>query len=307
MIDVSIIIVNYNTLHFVKPCVDSIVEQTKDIDYEIIVVDNGSTDGSCEVLRKDKRLVFLPIGKNVGFGRANNYGFRNAAKGEYVFFLNSDTILVNNAIKQMYDFARQYEGKVGALGCVLEDLEGHPIHSYGPFPKMSDDWMKLLIAPIQKGLHLYKAKPFVWPDTWMKVDYITGADLFVSKSVLETCGLFNPAFFMYYEETELELRFAKKGYDNILLAGPRIIHLEGGSAKNTQTSQFFRDNFRQQKSEYIYYKLTEPKWKYLLFRVFHPILRQTLWFNPNVSFADKLSIMKQLFVPVNITGYENID
>ena len=68
-VNVSIIIVNYNTLHVLRPCLDSIVEQTKDINYEIIVVDNGSTDGSIEALSKDQRLTFIATGENLGFGR----------------------------------------------------------------------------------------------------------------------------------------------------------------------------------------------------------------------------------------------
>ena len=72
--NVSIIIVNYNTLHVLRPCLDSIIEQTFGIDYEIIVVDNGSTDGSIEALSSDSRITFIPTGENLGFGRANNKG-----------------------------------------------------------------------------------------------------------------------------------------------------------------------------------------------------------------------------------------
>ena len=102
--DISIIIVNYNTLHVLRPCLDSIIEQTIGIDYEIIVVDNGSTDGSIEALSADSRITLISTGENLGFGRANNKGLEQA-KGEYIFFLNSDTLLKNNAVKMLYDFA----------------------------------------------------------------------------------------------------------------------------------------------------------------------------------------------------------
>lgn len=299
MIDVSVIIVNYNTLHVILSCIDTIVKQTYDLRYEIIVADNGSTDGSCEVLAKDCRIIFLPIGKNLGFGKGNNYALRYAAKGKYIFFLNSDTLLKNNAIKFFFDFAEQYEGRLGALGCVLENSQGIPIHSYGSFPRMRDMWSKLLFTPIKKALHLYRSEPVMWPDTWMKVEYVTGADLFVAKAVLEECGAFNPAFFMYCEESEMQWRFMQKGYDNVLIKGPRIVHLEGESAKTGKSSQFIRDTLRQQKSEYIYFKLTEPAWKYRLYRLVHPILRQTLWLNPNASLSDKWRLFKQLFVQID--------
>ena len=297
--DVSIIIVNYNTLHVLRPCLDSIIEQTTGLDYEIIVVDNGSTDGSIEMLADDKRVLFIPTGENLGFGKANNKGLEHA-KGKYIFFLNSDTLLKNNAVKMFYDFAEYYKGSLGAMGCILEDRQGNRIHSYGQFPKMGADFHKLLWSPILKGLHLYRQPAAEYPEQWMTVDYVTGADLFVSRQVLDECGAFHPAFFMYYEESEMEHRFHRSGYDNILLNGPQIIHLEGEGGKDGKSSKFLRDTYRQERSLFIYFKLTEPCWKYYLYRIIHPVLRQTVWLNPNVSLADKWTFVKQLFVSIKI-------
>ena len=296
--EVSVIIVNYNTLHVIKPCIDSIVMQTQDIDYEIIVVDNGSDDGSIEALSADPRITFIPTGKNLGFGKANNRGIASA-KGDYLFFLNADTLLKNNAIKMFYDFAISYQGRLGALGCILEDLQGNRIHSYEHFPHMKDDLEKLLWIPLLKALHLYKQSAALYPKDWMKVDYVTGADLFVSRLVIEECGAFHPAFFMYFEETEMERRFMLHGYDNILLNGPRIVHLEGEAGNDGTTSKFIRDTFRQQRSEYLYFKLTAPRWKYRLYRILHPLLRQTVWLYPHLSLSDKWKYVKQLFVTIN--------
>ena len=296
---VSVIIVNYNTLHVLRPCLESIIEQTAGIDYEIIVVDNGSTDGSIEALSGDNRVILIPTGENLGFGRANNKGVEQA-KGDYIFFLNSDTLLKNNAIKMLYDFAQQYQGKLGALGCILEDRQGNRIHSYGPFPKMGNDFHKFLWIPILKGLRLYHQPAIEYPEHWMKVDYVTGADLFVSRQVLDECGSFHPAFFMYYEESEMQHRFQLHGYDNILLNGPEIVHLEGEGGKAGKQSKFIRDTYRQERSLFIYFKLTEPRWKYYLYRIVHPVLRQTVWLNPNVSLHDKWTFVKQLFVSIKL-------
>lgn len=297
--NVSVIIVNYNTLHVLRPCLDSIIEQTTGIEYEIIVVDNDSTDGSIEALSGDSRVTFIPTGENLGFGRANNKGLEQA-KGEYIFFLNSDTLLKNNAIKMLYDFAKQYQGKLGALGCILEDRQGNRIHSYGQFPKMRGDVQKFFWIPILKGLRTYHQPAIEYPEQWMKVDYITGADLFVSRQVLDTYGAFHPAFFMYYEESEMQHRFYLHGFDNVLLNGPQIIHLEGESGKVGNKSKFIRDTYRQERSLFIYFKLTEPRWKYYLYRIIHPVLRQTVWLNPNVSLHDKRTFVKQLFVSIKI-------
>lgn len=297
--NVSIIIVNYNTLHVLRPCIDSIVENTHDVSYEIIVVDNGSTDGSIEALTNDKRISFIPVGENLGFGRANNKGLESA-KGKYIFFLNSDTLLRNNAIKMLYDFAEQYQGKLGALGCILEDRQGHRIHSYGQFPKMSDDLQKFIWIPILKGLHVYKQPATEYPEHWMKVDYVTGADLFVNRQVLDVCGPFHPAFFMYYEESEMEHRFHLHGYDNVIMNGPRIIHLEGEGGKAGNKSKFIRDTYLQERSLFVYFKLSAPRWKYYLYRIIHPVLRQTVWLNPHVSLRDKWTFFKQLFVFIKL-------
>lgn len=296
--DVSIIIVNYNTLHVLKPCIESIAEHTQGVSYEMIVVDNGSTDGTAEAMSGDERIVWLETGENLGFGKANNAGLE-IAKGRYILFLNSDTLLVNNAVKMMYDFACQYPGKLGALGCVLEDREGHPIHSYGRFPRMRDDFSKLIFTPLKKALHLHHEPAVPLPDPYMKVEYVTGADLFVARDVLNDCGTFHPAFFMYCEEAEMEYRFHQKGYDNVVIRTPRIIHLEGEGGKDGKSSAFLRDCLRQQKSEYIYYKLTHPRWQYWLYRIGHPVLRQTLWFYPHVSLKDKWAVIKQLFVRID--------
>lgn len=299
IVSVSIIIVNYNTLHVLKPCIDSIIENTHDVSFEIVVVDNGSTDGSIEALTNDKRILFISVGENLGFGKANNKGLEQA-KGKYIFFLNSDTLFKNNAIKMLYDFAEQYQGKLGALGCILEDRQGNRIHSYGQFPKMGNDFQKFLWIPILKGLRLYHQPTIKYPEQCMKVDYVTGADLFVSRQVLNECGAFHPAFFMYYEESEMEHRFHLQGYDNVLLNGPQIIHLEGEGGKTGNKSKFIRDTYRQERSLFIYFKLTEPRWKYYLYRIVHPILRQTVWLNPNVSLHDKWTFVKQLFISIKL-------
>lgn len=295
-IEVSVIIVNYNTLHVIKPCIDSIVRQTKEVGYEIIVVDNGSTDGSAETLANDERITFIPLHENMGFGKANNQGIRHA-KGKYIFFLNADTLLLNDAIGLFHDFSEHFQGKLGAVGCILEDRQGQRIHSYGHFPRMKDAIEKLVWTPLLKALHLHRESPTRWPEEWMSVDYVTGADLFVSRQVLDECGAFHPAFFMYFEETEMEHRFKTKGYENVIVKGPRIIHLEGEGCKDG-SSKFLHDTVRQQRSEYLYFQLTEPRWKYLLYRIIHPILRQTVWLNPSITLSEKWTLVKQLFVRI---------
>ena len=102
--DFSIIIVNYNTSKFFKNCLLSIYEHTKNIEFEVIVSDNGSTDGSIEMLKSTfPNVILLENNQNLGFGTANNKALKKA-NGKYILYLNSDTIILNNAIKLFYDY-----------------------------------------------------------------------------------------------------------------------------------------------------------------------------------------------------------
>ena len=203
--DVSIIIVNYNTMQLTKNCIDSIVEYTKNITIEIIVVDNNSTDESIEELSNDNRICFIESGYNLGFGRANNLGL-NIAKGKYIFFLNSDTILLNNAIKIMFDFMEENSHKlrIGALGTILLDENHNKNHSFASFPKIGkqlyDEWADHIIKIFGKKIDRLDRKIQIDPNMFFfPVDYVTGADILVRKDVLDQYGAFDPSFFMYYE------------------------------------------------------------------------------------------------------------
>lgn len=290
-IDVSIIIVNYNTSDMLRECVQSIVRHTNGVTYQIIVVDNASRTEEVETLRSIEGITLIESPENIGFGRANNLGLEYT-NSRYIFFLNSDTILQNNAIKMLFEYAEGSDKQLGALGCILENRAEEPVHSYGNLPKTTDIWQKFVLVPLRKALHCYRAPKTCLPEQDMEVGYITGADIFVSRKVLDQCGAFNPAFFMYYEDTELQYRFAQNGYHNILLRGPRIVHLEGGS--NTGKSAFLRDTLLQEKSNMIYFRLILPRWKYMIYRMSYILLRQTLWFNPRVTIRDKWKLMTSL-------------
>ncbi len=300
MVAISIIIINYNTSELTINCINSIKKYVKDVTYEIIVVDNNSQkDEHISKLKEITSIKYIQSKENLGFGRANNLGLKYAS-GEYIFFLNSDTLLINDAISMMYKYANTYTFNLGGLGCILENNSGKPIHSFGSLPKMRDDWKSYIVIPIKKALGIYKTSEIIISENEMEVGYITGADLMVKRNVLGECGAFDPSFFMYFEETEMQCRFRKNGYRNMIIKGPRIIHLEGESTSKNGISKFIRDTIRQEKSRFIYFKLTEPRWKYYIYRVIHPVLRQTTWLNPKVSFKDKCTFMKSLFYNVKL-------
>jgi GT2 family glycosyltransferase len=236
--DVSIIIVNYNTKELLRNCLVSIYEQTKDINFEIIVSDNGSTDGSIKMLKtKFPQVILIENNSNLGFGSANNRGL-DRAKGKYVFYLNSDTVLLNNAVKLFYDYWENYPDKehLGAIGCNLLDENRQITHSYGDFPttmKSLKELLRLNAALLVKTFfrlihydyqHLRKK---VYNSFFIgNVDYITGADLFMENTA---SSRFDERFFLYFEESNMQYQLFLNGKERILINGPVIQHILGGS------------------------------------------------------------------------------
>lgn len=266
--DVSIIIVNYNTKELAVQCINSIFEKTFGVSFEIIVVDNNSSDGSQSSLSQDSRIKFVEAGDNLGFGKANNLGVEKAT-GKYMFFLNSDTILVNNALKLFFDYCESIDSdSIGAVGCLLENPQGETVHSFGKFPSM----ISILTGFVKAGCNRLLSKSVkpvgtIIEGNEQKVDYVTGADVFVRREVLEKYGAFDPDFFMYYEDTEMQNRWQRNGLSNMIIQGPRIIHLEGCSTNNRKHVLNERKLCMGLKSQQLYFKKTENKICYWIYRI----------------------------------------
>ena len=143
--DVSIIIVNYNTKELTAACINSIFQYTEGVEFEVILVDNASTDGSREFFRKDTRIILIESEINLGFGRANNLGYEYS-HGKYVFLLNSDTYLLNNAVKIFYDRMSVLPQTVACLGCMLSGPDGRYSHSYGDYLRWRNAWQSVLVS-----------------------------------------------------------------------------------------------------------------------------------------------------------------
>lgn len=225
-VDVSIIIVNYNTCEITEACLNSVFEKTVGITFEIILVDNASTDGSREVFGKRKDITYLYQQENLGFGRANNVGLEKAM-GRNVLFLNSDTLLINNAIKILSDYL-DANTKVGGAGGNLYSSTMFPLHSYRRFSPLLFD-MDICLSGILGKLLYGKNMEHNHTSTPFYVVSIIGADLMVKKTTLDMVGYFDPRFFMYCEETELCHRIRIGGERLVSVPDAKIIHLEGAS------------------------------------------------------------------------------
>lgn len=253
-IDVSVVIVNYNTIEFVLNCIRSVIKQTFGINYEIIVVDNNSSDNCCDVLIKEfgDRVICVNLNVNLGFGLANNEAF-SIASGRNILCLNPDTILLNNAIKYLSDYLDENKD-VGICGGNLFDENMNPSHSYRMFlPSILWEVNDLFHNAIEK---------IIWKDNRifnntlnpLEVGYICGADLMISRNILMDVGLFSEKFFMYFEETELTNRVRKKGYKICSIPYSRIQHLEGKSFA-TNNKAWLKKREIIEKSKFQYYKI----------------------------------------------------
>ena len=293
---ISIITVNYNTKHLTADCIDSIIAKTSEVEYEIILVDNASSDGSQEKFSSDGRILFLEAGDNLCFVKANNLAAQHA-NGDYIFFLNSDTLLLNNAIYEMWRYCEEHkEDNIGGLGCILCDGNNQRCHSYAKLNTWKDIVKSYFIAPFCKS----KAKEIMAMDAEdeskdaFEVGYVTGADLFVSRKVIDECGCFDPDFFMYSEESEMQWRFKKHGYKNMIIKSPKIMHLEGMSQAKKK-SPTMKKIIMTQSSLYLYVKKTSSKFEYLLFQLLFPMTRLPFLLLAKRSIRDKLMYIKMFF------------
>lgn len=226
-IDVSIIIVNYNTRQMTSECIESVFDKTRDLVFEIILIDNGSKDGSKEFFEKDKRIKYIYLNSNLGFGQANNEGIK-IAEGRNILFLNPDTILLNNAIKILSEYLDSHE-KVGACGGNLYNDKLEPNYSYTHLlPSIFSEFDQILGYRLSK-IKYHGNQIFNFTTRPIQVKHITGADLMVKKSVISKIGGFSNQIFMYFEDTELNYRIGKSNYDIVNYPLAKIIHLEGKS------------------------------------------------------------------------------
>jgi GT2 family glycosyltransferase len=256
--DVSIIIVNYNTKDILKQCIESVFAKTQNIEFEVIVVDNASSDGSQQMIKNDfPDIIFIESPENLGFGRANNSGSKYA-KGKYLFFLNSDTILLNNAVKILSDFMDN-NSKVGICGGNLFNDEIKPVHSYSMFLPSIISELNIFSNVLIEKLLYRKNSYFNHTDIPKNVGYIMGADIMIRAELFNLLNGFDPDFFLYYEETELTYRVKESKYKVINVPQAKIIHLTGKSLSDSEYK--LKISF---KSRRLYYKKTHNIFSYYI-------------------------------------------
>lgn len=223
MTDLSIIVVNWNTRELLRQCLRSVVAATSGIAYEIIVVDNGSADGSVQLVRDEfPQARCIANRENRGFARANNQGIA-ASSGRHLLLLNSDTIVRPGALVKLVHFVEAHPG-VGIAGPELRNGDGTLQLSWARFPTLASEL---------RGVNVRRRQPFpsaADPQAY-RVDWIGGACLLIRRATVEQIGLLDERFFMYSEETDWCFRARQQGWDVCLVPAAQVIHLGGQSSR----------------------------------------------------------------------------
>jgi GT2 family glycosyltransferase len=226
----SIIIINFNTFQLTVDCIRSIQKNITSINYEIIVVDNAPKEdyqkAFCNLFPS---LIYLRSDENIGFGRANNLGVTKA-NGKYILFINSDTLVLDNSLELCYQFMESDSAEeIGVLGCRLmnEDLSFQP--SFYPFRRNSIGNYLLSNNYLINKLFRVNER-FKETNDLIEVGDVSGAFMFMRKKVIEDVGGFDPDFFLYCEETEWCRERISKQYKIVYYPTAAIIHLGGKSA-----------------------------------------------------------------------------
>ena len=238
--DLSIIIVNWNSAGYLRKCIASILAETQELQYEVVVIDAGSYDGCDQMIREHYPQVrFIQNPSNPGFARANNKAFK-ASTGNCLLFLNPDTELVGPAVNVLYG-RWQALPRAGIVGCRLlntdRTLQTSCVQS---FPTIANQVLdsEFLRRHFPLSQLWGTAALFAEGAEAYKVDVISGACMLVSRSLFESVGCFTEDYFMYSEDVDLCYKSARHGYQNYYIPSATIVH-HGGSSSVKSGINFF--------------------------------------------------------------------
>ncbi|MEM2618953.1 MAG: glycosyltransferase family 2 protein [Candidatus Hadarchaeales archaeon] len=238
---VSIIILNFNKKDLLQKCLDSIKRNTSYTNYEVIVVDNGSSDGSQAMIERRYYWVkLIKNEKNLGFAKANNIGIK-AARGDYILLLNNDTIIAQKDWLNNMVAAAEGDPRIGIVGCRLIGPDGTIQHAGGWFD-------------IRGTGHYVKDV-----DVITEVDYVTGAALLIKREVIDKIGLLDEKFSpLYYEDTDWCARCRKAGYKVVYTPKSTIIHVGSSTASQLYFSslRYYIENKNRLRFILLNYPLT---------------------------------------------------
>lgn len=261
--DFSVIIVNFNTKELLKNCLSSVFSQVG-LKFEVWVVDNGSEDGSVQMVKAEFPKVRLIRNKeNLGFAKANNLALRKA-EGNFLFLLNSDTILEDFSLAKNLDFLKR-NSQVGALGIKILNFDGSPQPSVGKFYSLINVFL-MLFGGGKLGLGRSS------PSKISEIDWVSGAAIILRKEVLEKAGFLDENFFMYMEEVEWCYRIKKAGFKIVFYPEVKIVHYTRGSGSKSEAI------WGIYKGLIYFYQKHKPPWQLEILKIMLKVKAYLAWF-----------------------------
>lgn len=245
--DVSIIIVNWNTKELLINCINSVYLTTKNLSLEIWVVDNGSSDDSVKTIRDLFPTVnIIENQDNLGFARACNQAFRQI-KGGYAVLLNTDTILCDRAIETIVNFMNE-NARIGICGGQLLNDDGSKQNSIANIPTLATElFNKSLLRRLFPQKYLGKEQDIKNP---IEVESVIGAFMAGRKEAIDETGLMDESYFFFFEETDWCMRMKRRGWSVFHHPGAKVYHLQGQSAKKVH----IRARIEYWRSRYIFFQ-----------------------------------------------------
>lgn len=238
--DLSIIIINYNSRKVLEDCLNSIIQSKFDFSYEVLIIDNNSSERIEQLESEFPKFTFIFNKINSGFASGNNIGIKRST-GRNILLLNPDTIVNEGSFDSMITYLDSHED-VGVVGCKIINQTGEIEHSTHSFPNLikeffhGNEFLKKFIkyegslASFFRTIVKFKSLDSYWNhDSIREVDHVTGACMMIKKDVINKVGLLDEAFFLYTEEVEWSYRIRKAGYKTIFIPQSSIIHLFGHS------------------------------------------------------------------------------
>lgn len=261
----SIVVVNYNTKKLVVDCLQSILESKLNFSWEVIMIDNNSSDGSVKEVRKHwekskkkYKLTVIENEKNLGYGKANNQGMKRA-KGDFILLLNSDTKVIGEVIFKAIRLLGRKK-KEGVLGCKLLNKDGSVQPSAGYLPRLSKIFfwsLGISNFPLVRNIFPpYHINYFSFYKKEHEVGWVTGAFFLLKREVFEKTKGFDEKLFMYGEEVEWCKRIKKNNFKIFYSPVGAVFHLKGGSKAG-----FEKMIEREYKGLIYYFKKHKPKWE----------------------------------------------
>lgn len=234
-VDVTIIIVSYNTKQLTLDCLRSVYAETDGFDFEVIVIDNASSDGSAEAIASEfPQVSLVRLGENVGFARANNLAARQA-QGHYLLLLNPDTIVLDRAVRTLLTFAKaRPENGIYGGRTLFGDGKLNPTSCWGRSTPWSEFCRAVGLSTLFRRSSVLDPESLGrWPrDTIREVDIVTGCFLLIRHDLWKRISGFDPEFFMYGEEVDFCLRARATGARPIICPDAVIVHYGGRSERH---------------------------------------------------------------------------